>query len=273
MICLYAALLILSAINFKQFFIRNAKLMRSSPLFAFYLLIFCCLTADIVYSVFIVTLEVQEHPSIILLPPTFKVSLGFEQLCMMIELTFRVNQVISALKDKLNSTEEERRDAVISKRVLCMRGLVLTLIALFVITVVVWSIIVEDKVGLDRIVSAAPYIYGSCFAFLFLSLSVTGIVLACRLAEQRRLVSSFSRGSVRRETCFLVTILGIFSLSYVSRLAYDFVPEYGAKNKQFLAYMIAQISGFWFDIVPIYLILAFHRRNISQTLKRQVTLT
>lgn len=111
MVALYAALIILAASNFKQFFISNAEQMKGSPLLVFYLLAVFCLVSDIVYSIFIVEIEVNDMPIVFFLPPTLKVSLGFEQLWMMIELSMRVNQVIRAFSaGRHNSTEEERTD-------------------------------------------------------------------------------------------------------------------------------------------------------------------
>lgn len=184
MVGLYATLLVFAGINSKQFFISNSKLMRSSPLLVFYLLILCCLLADMIYSVLIVAIEVNSDPMVMLLPATFKVALGFEQLWIMIELSMRVNCVICAMKAGHNSVEEETTDDVLSGCILCMRRIVMALIFAFLLTVLVWSLIAADSAALDEFVfSISPYVYGAIFAFLCVSLLITTVVLARRLAE------------------------------------------------------------------------------------------
>ena len=68
--------------------------MCKSPLLVFYLLVFCCITMDIVYSLFLVEFEVNELVPIEVLPGAFKIALGIEQIWMMIELILHVNCTI-----------------------------------------------------------------------------------------------------------------------------------------------------------------------------------
>ena len=68
----------------------------------------------------------------------------------------------------------------------------------------------------------------------------------------------------KKEICFLVTTLTIFSASYVIRVIYDFIPKNADLDAQFREYMIAQLSGLLFDLVPICLIVVFHRHNLAK---------
>lgn len=190
----------------------------------FYLLILCCLLSDITYAVLIVATEVNFDPLVTLLPPTFKFALGIEQLWMMLELSMRVNQVICGIRDRHNSADEEKIDALLSGRILCMRKMVLAAILSFLLSILIWGLFLVKQDVADESVNFASIVFGCLFGLLCVSLLVTTVYLACRLAQQRKLIA-FSKSAVRKETCFLLTILFTFSLSYLLRIVFDLSPD------------------------------------------------
>ena len=62
--------------------------------------------------------------------------------------------------------------------------------------------------------------------------------------------------------------MAIFSLAYLLRSLWDILPQEQDKNT-FRDYMIDLLLGIPFDIVPILLILLFHRRNLKLMALRQ----
>ena len=62
-------------------------------------------------------------------------------------------------------------------------------------------------------------------------------------------------------------ILVFFSLSYLLRVIYDLGIGFHNWEASFAIYMISTFSGVPFDLVPIIIVLLFHRRNLNCSTK------
>ena len=95
----YFTVLLLAASNFFQFIFAQAKSSSghgnqnicNHPLLVFYILVALCLVADLIYSIFIISMETCYAPFLSYIPPTLKFLIGVEQIWMIIEFIFHLN--------------------------------------------------------------------------------------------------------------------------------------------------------------------------------------
>ena len=63
----------------------------------------------------------------------------------------------------------------------------------------------------------------------------------------------------------LTYILIFFSVSYLMRVIYDIVGlDLILEKKQFIGYLTESMTAILFDLLPIFVVLNFHRRNLRQ---------
>ena len=65
-----------------------------------------------------------------------------------------------------------------------------------------------------------------------------------------------------------MTIMIFFSMSYLLRVIYDIGVGFHDVGHSFGIYMISAWSGVPFDLMPITIVLLFHRRNLNCSAKQ-----
>ena len=103
----YTGVLILAIMNFCQFILAttqttnavgNKQCTLNHPLMVFYILVFFCMTTDILYTIFAVEMVDSYSPFLDYMPMTWKALIGIDQLWMMIEFIFHIRHSIQMSK-------------------------------------------------------------------------------------------------------------------------------------------------------------------------------
>jgi len=68
----------------------------------------------------------------------------------------------------------------------------------------------------------------------------------------------------KKEICTLTTILVLFSISYLLRVIYDLANGFTEEHDDFTIYLLATFTGVPFDLLPIVVVLFFHRHNLRK---------
>ena len=119
-----------------------------------------------------------------------------------------------------------------------------------------------------RVARAISISYPCIFFILFVLLTVSVRVLISKLkAKNETLGASDDNKSdnfFKKEIKTLSIILIIFSFSYLIRVVFDFfwlVPE---NADYFTKLMVSMLAVVPFDLLPLLVVLFFHRRNLSR---------
>ena len=109
--------------------------------------------------------------------------------------------------------------------------------------------------------------YPVLFSVLFGLLIATVSVLIKKLKAQNRIIRTtddVTDNFFTKEINTLSTILILFSISYLLRVVFDILCVFTPGIIVFPGYMIAIVAMIPFDLLPIFVVLIFHRRNLSQ---------
>ena len=108
--------------------------------------------------------------------------------------------------------------------------------------------------------------YPLFFLILFILLSIAVFVLIGKLRSKNYSMSDESVVDhyFKKEICTLTTILILFSISYLLRVIYDIFIGFSETDGTFTSYMIGATTGIPFDLLPIVVVLLFHRHNLRQ---------
>ena len=68
----------------------------------------------------------------------------------------------------------------------------------------------------------------------------------------------------KREICTLTVILIFFVMSYLLRMIYDISVDTYYSFESYWDFFLAILTCIPFDIMPIYVVMLFHRRNLHQ---------
>ena len=68
----------------------------------------------------------------------------------------------------------------------------------------------------------------------------------------------------RKEVDTLCVILVLFSISYLLRVIYDIEIGFVDRDNSYAVYMIGSWSAIPFDLLPIGVVLLFHRHNLRK---------
>ena len=108
------------------------------------------------------------------------------------------------------------------------------------------------------------YVY--IFAILFIGLSATVITLIKSLRAKNRTFCAYDDSPdsnfFRQEINTLQIILFFFSLSYLLRVLYDIYYGFTKRSETYANMQIQVLAGIPFDLLPIFVVLLFHRRNL-----------
>ena len=117
---------------------------------------------------------------------------------------------------------------------------------------------------IETFVETLSIFFASSFIIEFLSLTILVVVLTYYLSKKKRVIhKGTSSSNFKRGICILVTILLIFSSSYLLRVLNDFYvigPSADASYYTLLMYTL--LLSIPYDLLPLLLILCLHRRNL-----------
>lgn len=105
------------------------------------------------------------------------------------------------------------------------------------------------------------------FVILFMGLTGTVFILITKLKiiENKKLASNdVNADYFRNEIQTLTIILVVFSMSYLLRTVFDIFYGFAHNDKTFSSYMIYAYTGVLFDLLPIFIVLIYHRKNLTK---------
>ena len=112
------------------------------------------------------------------------------------------------------------------------------------------------------------------FFILFIALLTTVAILIKKLRAKNRILclnDVIEENFFAREINTLTVILLVFSISYIFRVIFDVVIGFHKQYAHsYLDYMLAILSCIPFDILPITVILIYHRRNLRQSTSKRL---
>ena len=113
----------------------------------------------------------------------------------------------------------------------------------------------------DEIADSFPYL----FSILFLALSVTVFVLIKKLKMKNdyMVIDDATNNYFKKEIDTLSVILILFSASYLLRVLYDVVLGFWQVHFTFSNYMVGAASVMPFDLIPLIVVMLFHRANLK----------
>ena len=105
------------------------------------------------------------------------------------------------------------------------------------------------------------------FAVQFVLLTTFVIVLIRKLNKKNITLapSEAEKHFFSKEINTLQIILFFFSLSYLLRVFYDGYVGFRQAGDNFTFKLVGTLTGFPFDIAPIFVILYYHRRNLAKS--------
>ena len=111
----------------------------------------------------------------------------------------------------------------------------------------------------------------SIFAALFITLITVMVVLILKLRANNRILlqggNFLDQNYFRSEINMLTFILLFFSLSYLLRVAFDTYIGFELRFTSFTVYVLVLLVCIPTDLLPIILVLSFHRRALNQSTK------
>jgi len=251
------------------------KFMKSSearphPLFFFYIWIFLDLGSNAVWLLY--NVKVADNDSdlmlVLFLPATFRAMLGIEQIWLMIELIVRMNLSKSMLENPESSISEyinrQRRCVTIGR----VAVNVINIIFVISICAVCLSIRSKDSDLSKKKIQALSVCFDSLFAVLFCALTIVVLVLIRKLRVNNRALlpnpNSKDGNYFRIEINTLSFILIFFAISYLLRVVYDSIEGFEESGHKYYIYIAGLICCIPFDLLPVFIVLCFHRRNLKQ---------
>ena len=112
------------------------------------------------------------------------------------------------------------------------------------------------------------YSFVAIFFILFVVLTTTVFCLIQKLkSKNNELVTDDLAGEYfKKEINTLTIILIFFNMSYLLRVIYEVVVDTDSFTEiaTFSKFMITVLTAVPFDLLPIYVVLLFHRRNLNQ---------
>ena len=108
-------------------------------------------------------------------------------------------------------------------------------------------------------------IFFACsFIIEFVTLTaLVGILSYCLTKKKRVIHKGASRSNFKKGMCILVTILLIFSFSYLLRVLNDFYVIGPPEDAPLFNVMLyTALLGLPYDLIPLLLVLCLHRRNL-----------
>ena len=112
------------------------------------------------------------------------------------------------------------------------------------------------------------YSFVAIFFILFVVLTTTVFCLIQKLkSKNNELVTDDLAGEYfKKEINTLTIILIFFNLSYLLRVIFEVVVDTDSFTEiaTFPKFMVGILTAVPFDLLPIYVVLLFHRRNLNQ---------
>lgn len=112
------------------------------------------------------------------------------------------------------------------------------------------------------------YSFVAIFFILFIALTTTVFCLIRKLkSKNNELVTDDLAGEYfKKEINTLTIILIFFNMSYLLRVIFEVIVDTNPFTEMdtFIKFMIAIMTCIPFDILPIFVVLLFHRRNLNQ---------
>ena len=195
-LCAYLTVLILAMTNFFQFIITKAKSQSghtpsqvyNHPLMVFYILVALCMITDMLFSVFIVEMELSYSPFLTYMPPTWKVLIGLDQIWMIIEFIFhlkfsiKVAQGVSPTgKNRYNSLRLNEKTHQKQTENIIRTGRCIITLVIIVIVITMTGLCISNLGGSEDEFEAELRGFGiifiMAFSMLFVGLLVTVILL------------------------------------------------------------------------------------------------
>jgi len=108
------------------------------------------------------------------------------------------------------------------------------------------------------------YFFPSVICVLFVALLVCVYILIRKLREKNKILAlnDEKEDFFRKEINTLGGLLLVFSISYLLRFFFDVLL--GFKGTGYKTLMLDVWSGIPFDIIPIYVVLLLHRKNLCE---------
>ena len=108
------------------------------------------------------------------------------------------------------------------------------------------------------------------YVFLYCTLTVlltTTVICLVRKLNDRcssLIIDDCTGENFKREICTLTVILIFFVMSYLLRMIYDIVIASSYRFYTYWDFFLAILTCIPFDIMPIYVVMLYHRRNLKQ---------
>ena len=118
----------------------------------------------------------------------------------------------------------------------------------------------------DETFQVLQYTFEVLFTILFLALTAVVIVLIKKLrANNLRLLDNTKDSNYfQSEINTLSFILFFFAISFILRVAFDIFIGFQLQGQDFLWYQLAILGTIPFDLLPVFIVLCFHRRNLHR---------
>ena len=243
----YLAVLILAVANFFQFIITKAKSQSghtfsqilNHPLMVFYILVVLCMLFDMLYSFYIVSIETQYSPFLTLMPPTWKVLIGMDQIWMVIEFIFHLKFSIKVAQGASPAVKGSRYNALSlneknhqkqAERTIRIGRCIITLLIFSIVSTMIGlcaSKLGESEADFEADETGYSYFFIIAFSMLFVGLLATVVLLKKSMRDKDLVLQErfgIQMPLVRTDNCILFTILMVFNLSYALRVCWELVP-------------------------------------------------
>lgn len=256
---------------------QTKKCKKLHPMFIFYLWIILDFVFNIVWLIYVVKAssfqESNQMVYILFLPATFKILIGIEQIWLMIELIAHIDLGMRILKGSSCNSTDNLTDSVLfpsreeeevqESKILCGRMITTAISAVFLLTILICCAIMAGKPSnAPMFIDLGHYVFPAIICILFIALLVCVFILMTKLRQESKILAQNDEKEdyFRKEINTLGLILFAFSISYLLRFFFDVI--FGFKGSGFTVLMLDVWSGIPFDIIPIYIILLLHRKNL-----------